>query len=401
MMTSTELYWDPYDYDLHADPHPVWRRMREEAPLYRNDRFDFWALSRFQDVWDTLGDWRSYSSAQGPILEMIRSGPVPDHMQSIIMKDPPRHTALRQTLNRAFTPRRVADLEAQIRAFVQKLLDEFTTSSGFDYVADFGAKIPGMVIATMLGTPDAALEEIRRLTDESLHLDEGDATQDAHYELAAALRDIHRTQLEARKVTPGDDLMSALLAAEITDDDGTTRRLTDTEMLSFIGLLSAAGNETVAKFVGWAGATLARYPAERAKLVADPDLIPNGVEEILRFEPPAMALARVTKRDVTLYDEVVPEGSAVVLVTAATGRDQRVFDDPDRLDVARPVERHLSFGFGPHVCLGAWLARLQARIVVEETLLRFPEWDVEWDQCEIVHTGSSVRGYAKLPIRVA
>ena len=399
-MTSTEIYWDPYDYDLHADPHPVWKRMRDEAPLYRNDRYDFWALSRFQDVWDALGDWKSYSSAQGPILEMIRSGPAPEHMQSLIMQDPPRHTALRQTLNRAFTPRRIADLEAQVRAYVQKLLDEFVGSSGFDYVADFGGKIPGMVIATMLGTPDAALEEIRLLTDESLHLDEGDASQDRHYEVATRLRDIHRVQLEARKTSPQDDLMSALLAAEITEDGGTTRHLTDTEMLSFIGLLSAAGNETVAKFVGWAGATLARYPAERAKLVADPELITNGVEEILRFEAPAMALARVTRRNVTWYDEVVPEGSAVVLVTASTGRDQLVFDDPDRLDVERPIERHLSFGFGPHVCLGAWLARLQARIGLQETLLRFPEWDVDWDACEIVHTGSSVRGYSKLPIRV-
>jgi cytochrome P450 len=400
-MTSTDLYWDPYDYDLHADPHPVWRRMREEAPLYRNDRYDFWALTRFQDVWDALGDWKTYSSAQGDILEIIRSGPLPEHMQSLIMTDPPRHTALRQTLNRAFTPRRVADLEAQIRAYVQKLLDEFVTSTGFDYVADFGAKIPGMVIATMLGTPDAALEEIRHLTDESLHLEEGEATQDRHYTLAAALKEIHRVQLEARKIAPRDDLMSALLAAEITDARGTRRRLTDTEMLSFIGLLSAAGNETVAKFVGWAGATLARFPAERAKLVADPNLIANGVEEILRFEPPAMALARVTRRDVTLYDEVVPEGSAVVLVTAATGRDRLVFDDPDRFDVERPIERHLSFGFGAHVCLGAWLARIQAQIVLEETLARFPEWDVDWDGCEIVHTGSSVRGYSKLPIRVA
>jgi len=398
-MTS-DLYWDPYDYDLHADPHPVWKQMRDEAPLYRNDRYDFWALSRFQDVWDALGDWKTYSSGQGDILEIIRSGSLPEHMQSLIMQDPPRHTALRQTLNRAFTPRRVADLEAQIRAFVQKLLDQFLGSNGFDYVADFGAKIPGMVIATMLGTPDAALEEIRHLTDESLHLDEGEATQDRHYEIAAALREIHRVQLDARKTAPQDDLMSALLASEITEEDGTTRHLTDPEMLSFIGLLSAAGNETVAKFVGWAGATLARFPAERAKLVDDPQLITNGVEEILRFEPPAMALARVTQRDVTLYDEVVPKGSAIVLVTAATGRDRLVFDDPDRLDVERPIERHLSFGFGAHVCLGAWLARLQARIVLEETLLRFPEWDVEWDQCEIVHTGSSVRGYSKLPIRI-
>jgi cytochrome P450 len=397
-MAPAELYWDPYDYDLHADPHPVWKRMREEAPLYRNDQYDFWALTRFQDVWDALGDWKTYSSAQGDILEIIRSGPLPEHMQSLIMTDPPRHTALRQTLNRAFTPRRIADLERQVRAFVQKLLDEHVASGGFDYVADFGAKLPGMVIAAMLGTPDAALEEIRVLTDESLHLDEGENGQERHYRVRAKLEEIHRAQLEERRTAPKDDLMSALLAAEITDDDGVERHLTDAEALSFIGLLSAAGNETVAKFVGWAGATLARYPAERAKLVDRPDLIPNAVEEILRYEPPSMALARVTQRDVVLYDELVPNGSAVVLITAATGRDRLVFDDPDRLDVERRIERHLSFGFGAHVCLGAWLARLQGQIALEETLARFAEWDVDWDNCEIVHTGSSVRGYSKLPI---
>ena len=228
-MSSTDLYWDPYDYEFHADPHPTWKRMREEAPLYRNDRYDFWALSRFQDVWDALGDWKTYSSAQGDILEIIRSGPLPDHMRSLIMTDPPRHTAIRQTLNRAFTPRRIADLEAQMRAFVQDLLDQFVGSSGFDFVADFGGKIPGMVIATMLGTPDADLEQIRILTDESLHMPEGEAGQERHYEIAAELKKIHRAQLEDRRRSPQDDLMSALLAAEITEEDGTQRSLTDTE----------------------------------------------------------------------------------------------------------------------------------------------------------------------------
>ena len=374
--------------------------MREEAPLYRNDRYDFWALTRFQDVWDALGDWKTYSSAQGDILEIIRSGPLPEHMQSLIMQDPPGHTALRQTLNRAFTPRRIADLEAQIRAFVQKLLDGFVGSTGFDYVADFGAKIPGMVIATMLGTPDAALEEIRRLTDESLHLDEGEATQDRHYEVAAALREIHRVELEARKTSPQDDLMSALLAAEITEDVGTARHLTDIEMLSFIGLLSAAGNETVAKFVGWAGATLARFPDERAKLVADPSSSPtrsrrSSASRRRRWLSPASPNATSP-----CYDEVVPRarrwcssprppGATVSCSTIPTASTSSV-----RWSVTSPSA-------SAPTCASACGSRAsRARIVLEETLLRFPEWDVDWDASEIVHTGSSVRGYSKLPIVV-
>ena len=193
-------------------------------------------------------------------------------------------------------------------------------------------------------------------------------------------------------------MMSQLLEAEMVDEHGTRRKVTDIEAVGFIHLLSAAGNETVAKFTGWAGATLATYPDEREKLLAQPGLIPNAVEEILRYEPPTMTLARVVQRDVVVHDQVVPEGAVMVVVISSAGRDPRKFTDPDRLDVGRQIDRHTSFGFGGHVCLGAPLARLEARIVIEETLARFPTWDVDWDNCDIVRTGSAVRGYSKLPI---
>jgi cytochrome P450 len=192
--------------------------------------------------------------------------------------------------------------------------------------------------------------------------------------------------------------MSALVTLEFTDEAGVTRPLHDREAASYIKLLASAGNETTARFTGWAGATLAQYPEERAKLVARPELIPNAVEEILRYEPPSMALARVAQRDVEWYGEVIPAGSAIVLVHASTGRDPRHFRDPDTLDVEREIERHLSFGFGLHVCMGASLARMEARVLLEEVLARFPEWDVEWEKTEIVHTGSAVRGYSRLPV---
>lgn len=401
MTPTDELYWDPFDYNLHADSHPVWRRMREEAPLYRNDRYDFWALTRFRDVLDAIVDWETYSSARGDILEVIRAGQS-EITESMISEDPPVHTVHRHLLSRAFTPRAVKSIEDRVRTFAQKLLDQQIGSSGFDFVEDFGARIPGMVIAAMLGTPDSALEYLRHLTDAQLHIDEDQGLDDrtAFNESAEQVGAYFMEQALARRENPTDDIMSALVTMELTDENGVTRKLDDLEAVQYIHLLSAAGNETVARFTGWAAATLALYPEQRAKLVERPGLIPNAVEEILRYEPPSMALARVTTRDVTWHDEVVPEGSVIVLLTAATGRDQRQFPDPDpdTLDVERHIERHLSFGFGIHVCMGASLARLEARIVLEEMLKRFPEWDVKWDQTEIVHTGSSVRGYCKLPI---
>jgi cytochrome P450 len=393
------VYWDPFDYGLHADPHPVWHRMREEAPLYRNDRFDFWALTRFDDVLRALVDHQTYSSARGDIIEIIRSDISNEYLQSLISQDPPSHTVQRQLLSRAFTPRAISRIEERVRGFAQRLLDERAGSGGFDFVDDFGARIPGMVIAAMLGTPDSDLDHIRRLTDSQLHVEEGDDAYDSNWDdSASALGDYFMEHVHARREHPGDDLMSALVTLEFTDEQGVSRKLSDMEACRYIHLLSGAGNETVARFTGWAGSTLAQHPDQRAKLVARPDLVPNAVEEILRYEPPSMSLARVVTKDVTWYDQVVPEGAVLMLVTAATGRDQRQFADPDTLDVERHIDRHLSFGFGVHVCMGASLARLEGRIVLEETLARFPEWGVDWNGTEIVHTGSAVRGYSRLPI---
>jgi cytochrome P450 len=394
-----ELYWDPFDYDLQANPHPAWRRMREEAPLYYNERYDFWALTRFDDVLSALVDWKTFSSAKGDVIEVIRGGELNEYARSLIAEDPPPHTVHRQLLSRAFTPRAVKGVEDRVRAFAQRTLDAQIGSGGFDFVDDYGALVPGMVIAAMLGTPDSDLEEIRRLTDAKLHIQPDKPFDRSTFdELSKELGQYFMDLARARRKDPGDDIMSALMTMEFTDERGVTRPLHDLEAVSYITLLSAAGNETTARLTGWLAATLAQYPDQRAKLVEDPNLIPNGVEEVLRYEPPAMALARVVKRDVTIHDQVIPEGSVVMLVQAATGRDQRRFPNPDTLDVARPIDRILSFGFGPHVCLGASLARMEGRVVLEEMLGRFPEWDVEWDQTEMIHTGSQVRGYSKLPI---
>jgi cytochrome P450 len=394
-----QLYWDPFDWKLHEDPHPVWRRMREEAPLYRNDKYDFWALTRFDDVLGVLLDWRTYSSSRGPSIETIRMSELNEFVAgSVICEDPPMHDLHRQLLIRAFTPRAVAQIEERVRGFAQELLDKRIGSGAFDFVDDYGGRVPGMVIAAMLGTPDSDVAEILHLSEEQISSGD-DPSDTTHFEeITNQLGEYFMGHVKARRKNPTDDIMSALVTMEFTDEHGVTRKLTDLEACAYIQLLSAAGNDTTARFSGWAGATLAQFPAERAKLVENAGLIPNGVEEILRYEPPAMALARVVMKDVTWYDQVVPAGSVVMIVQASTGRDQRQFPNPDVVDVNRKIERHLSFGFGVHVCMGAPLARMQGRIIVEEMLKRFPEWDVEWDTTEIVHTGSNIRGYKKLPI---
>jgi cytochrome P450 len=400
-MKPSDVYWDPFDYALHADPHPTWRRMRDEAPLYRNERYDFWALTRFEDVLDASLDWRNFSSARGDLLEIIRAGsPPPWYAHSVLSMDPPDQTALRNVLSRSFTPRRISALEPAVRRFVRELLDARVGSGGFDYVADFGALIPGRVIAAILGIPDDDRERVRNWADSSLHRDPDETDMRRYHSVGTQFADRIGEYLDERRKAPRGDMIEDLLGAEFTDAQGRERKLTDAEATAFIHLLAVAGNETLAKFVGWAGATLARFPAERAKLVERPGLIPSAVEEILRYEPPSLALGRYVQNDVRLHGVEVQKGSVLVLVTAATGRDPRQFPDPDRFDVERRISRHLSFGVGPHVCMGAPLARLEARIILEETLARFPRWEVDWDGCEIVHTGSAVRGYSKLPVRV-
>jgi cytochrome P450 len=397
-----DLYWDPYDYRLHADPHPVWRRMREESPLYRNEQYDFWAVTRFDDVSQVLVDWRTYSSAEGDILEVIRN-PVNEYTDSLIQEDPPLHDIHRHMLSRVFTPRAVRRIEERVRSYARVLLDELHGAVTFDFIEAYGARIPALVIAAMLGTPDEDVDEIRHLTDAQLDVAEGEPLDRATFdEYSARLGEYFMGHVVARRKDPTDDIMSTLVTLDFTDEKGESRHLSDLEACQYIALLSAAGNDTTARFSGWAAASLAEFPEQRAKLVERPDLIPNAVEEILRFEPPSMCLARVVTRDVVWYDEVVPEGAVMVPIHAASGRDQRHFTDPDPdvLDVEREIDRILSFGFGVHVCLGAPLARLEGRIMLEELLARIPEWGVVWDEAEIVHTGSSLRGYSKLPITV-
>jgi len=406
-MTSTagEIYYDPYDFEIDADPHPIWRRMREEAPLYRNDKYDFWALSRFADVEAGLSDWRTYSSAKGTLLELIRSGWQPP-AGVFIFEDPPLHDLHRKLLSRIFTPRRMAALEPQVRAYCVRSLDPLVGSGGFDFVADLGSQMPMRVIGMLLGIPEADQEAIRDGVDRSLKLKEGampsvGAGPKAGDSGTPGLfgQDAFPEYIRWRRQHPTDDLMTELLHMTFVDDDGVERRLRDDELLGYIGLLAGAGNETTTRLIGWTGYLLGEHPEQRARLGRDRSLVANAIEEILRFEAPSPVQARYVTRDVEHYGTRVPEGSAMLFVNGSANRDARRYTDPDRLDVGREDTHHLSFGTGLHFCMGASLARLEGCVALEEVLKRWPDWQVDHDRAKRAHT-STVRGWERLPVLV-
>ena len=394
----TDVYYDPYDYDIDANPHSVWKRMRDDAPVYRNEKFDFYALSRFHDVMTASLDAKTFSSAYGTVLELMTDEPGDTPM--MIFLDAPKHTQLRKLVSRAFSPRRISQLETNIRKVAAGYLDPLVGRSEFDYLQDFGAKLPVMVISALLGVPEEDREQIRVWTDSLLHRDQGETSADrAHADVSANLWGYFGRYVESRRSNPQDDMISDLMSAEIDLPDGSKRRLENVELLAFIGLLSGAGNETVARFLGWTCTLLDRHPDQRAALVAEPSLIPNAVEEILRYEAPSPVQGRRTTCEIELHGSVIPKGGKVLLLTGSAGRDEREYPEADRFDVTRDIDRHVALGYGTHFCLGASLARMEARIAIEETLIRFPEWEVRWDETERVHT-STVRGYHRVPVRV-
>jgi len=393
--TDSDIYYDPYDFEIDTDPYPIWRRLREERPLYYNERYDFYALSRFDDVERGLIEWKTYSSAKGTLLEIIKSGmEIP--AGSIIFEDPPGHNIHRSLLSRVFTPRKMNAIEPKIREFCARSLDPMVGTGGFDFIADLGAQMPMRTIGMLLGIPEQDQEALRDAIDEGLRLEEGTMPDTASYgsDLQSSNFDEY---IEWRAQHPSDDLMTELLQAEFEDETGTTRRLTRTEVVNVVNLLAAAGNETTTRLIGWTGKVLADHPDERRKLVEDRSLVANAIEELLRFEPPSPTQARYVTHDVEHHGEVLPEGSVVLLLNGSGNRDDRKFPDGDRFDVTRKIDHHLAFGYGLHFCLGAALARLEGRVALDEVLQRFPTWDVDWDNAKQART-STVRGWERLPV---
>jgi cytochrome P450 len=392
----TDLYWDPFDVEIDADPYAIWRRMRDEQPVYRNDRYDFWALTRFHDVEAAHRDHKAFSSAHGTVLELM--SPEAGTSDMMIFLDPPEHTRLRTLVSRAFTPRRVSGLEDEIRRLSRELLEPWRDGAPFDYVEDFAAQLPSLVITHLMGVPDADRLHVKHLIDTVFHIEPGvgmvnDVSLNAGIQLHYYIRD----QIEQRRQTPRDDLLTDLGRAEIGEEDGTVRRLTTREAANFANLLTSAGTETVARLLGWASVLLDRHPDQRAELAADPALVPNAIEELLRYEPPSPVQGRWLTRPTTLHGTTIPADSKVLLLTGAAGRDDRKYPDAERFDVRRSFDHHVSFGYGIHFCLGAALARLEGRVGLEETLAAHPTWEVDHDRCVRLHT-STVRGWTSVPV---
>jgi cytochrome P450 len=387
------VYYDPYDVEINADPYRAFRAIREEAPLYYNEQHDFYALSRFADVDDALVDHATFSSARGAIIELIKANiDIPPGV--IIFEDPPIHDVHRKLLARMFTPRKINDLEPKIREFCAHSLDPLVGGDSFDFVGDLGAQMPMRVIGMLLGVPEEYQEAARDMTNDQMRTEAG-KPMDA----AAGMNtgEFFADFIDWRAKHPSDDIMTDLLNVEFVDEKGVTRRLTREELLTYISVVSGAGNETTTRLIGWAGKVLAEYPDQRRELAENPALVPAAIEELLRFEPPAPHVARYVTRDITYYGQTVPEGSAMMMLIGAANRDHRQFPpDGDVFDIHREPRQHLSFSVGTHYCLGSALARLEGRIALEEILKRFPEWQVDLDRAALSPT-STVRGWDTMP----
>jgi cytochrome P450 len=383
--------FDPYSYGIHEDPYPVYRLLRDDAPAYFNEKRGFWALSRYDDVRLAINDWRTFTSTQGITIEPRRKGVEPH----IIEMDPPRHSQLRALVSRAFTPNRMARLEQPIRARARTLIEPFAGSGSVDVIADFAALLPMAVIGEMLGVPSVDQDRLRHAADSLLHREpDSDEITPEGIKGATTLYGYFDDLIRERRSRPGDDLLSVLIDAE---EQG--HALSQAELLGFCFLLIIAGNETTTKLLGNAVAWLAENPDQRGLVSGDRSLIPSAIEETLRYDGSTQAMARCLTTDVELHGERMRAGTKVLLLFGSANRDERHWGPTaDRFDIGRDAAGHFAFGHGVHHCLGAALARLEARVALEELLPVLGDYEVDKVGSRRVHSGN-VRGFACLPVR--
>jgi cytochrome P450 len=392
---DTDVYYDPYDLTIAANPWPTYARLRDEAPIYYTDRYDFWALSRYSDVEAALSNWETFSNSRSDILELVKSDF--DMPSGVMMfEDPPMHTMLRGLMGRVFTPRRMAAIENQIREFCVGCLDPHVGSGGFDIVAELAAMMPMRVIGMLLGIPESDQISYRDKQDANLRTKPGAPMKVSNADAIADGR-MFADYVEWRAHNPSDDLMTALLNVEFEDEHGVTRKLTRKEVLHYTQVVAGAGNETTGRLIGWLAKVLAENPEQRRQVVEDRTLLNRVVDETLRFEPTGPHVARYIIRDFECYGTTVPAGSALLLLFGAANRDPARYANPDTFDIHRDNKAHLTFGKGLHYCLGANLARLEGRVALDELLNRFPQWDIDYDSMRPAPT-STVRGWERLRI---
>jgi cytochrome P450 len=391
--STAEVYYDPFDFDIDDDPYPIWKRLRDEAPLYYNDKYKFYALSRHEDVSRELMNFAAFRSGRGTTMDIIMSGiELPPGV--VLFEDPPIHDLHRRLLSKVFTPRRMEAIEPLTRAFCVRALDPLMGSGKFDFVEDLGSTVPMRTIGYLLGIPEHDQEAIRDRGGSQITLQEG-TFRAVPQDFLEHSHEMFSDYIDWRVDHPSDDLMTQLLNAEVEDDEGL-RRLTRSEVLLYTSMIAGAGNETTTRLIGFIGQLLAEHPEQRRQIVKDPSLIPMAIEEVLRYEAPSPVQARYVAGDVECRGTMIPEGSIMLLLNGSANRDERRYPDGERFDIRRG-DTHLSFGHGLHFCLGSALARMQARVALEEVIRRWPDWQVDYANAGKAHT-SSVRGWAKLPV---
>jgi cytochrome P450 len=400
-MTATQLVFDPFSEEFFTDPYPTYRRMREEAPVYYSEEYDFYALTRHEDVAAAFKDYETYSSARGIELSMIKKGGVPPESKSMIFMDPPEHRRMRSLVNKVFTPRAITALKDTVTELIEYHLTQVDTRQ-FDVVADFSALFPVEAISTVLGVPAEHRQQIRHWVDTSLHREPGQIEMDeTNWEAVHQTGAFYYNLIQERRKKPQDDMISGLIAAEVERDSGGATQLDDIEITGFATLLGGAGAETVTKLVGNAIVQFARNPDQWQRLLNDRSKVPAAVEEVLRFEAPTQYNVRYSVKDAHLHGVTIPAGNPVFLLGGSANRDSDAFTDADKFDIDRDrtEAQNLGFGYGVHSCLGAALARLESAVALEKLLDLMPRYEVIWDGCKRVSM-TNVAGWSNVPVRV-
>ena len=396
---GTALEFDPFSDAFFDNPYETYRRMREDAPVYHSDRWDFYALSRYEDVVAAHRDWETFSSAYGVSLDMLGMRQKTQTNMIIIM-DPPEHDRLRKLVRTVFTRRAIDGLEPLVTKVIAGFLDQLTGRDSFDMVADFAALFPVEVISTMLGIPEGERQQVRLWTDEFLHREPNNPNATHDGVLASFAMHAYMLELARHKRRSPDDLLiSRLVTTTVEDEDGTVHQMTDDDIASFAVVLASAGSETVTKLIGNGVVIADQNPGQWQLILEDAKRIPGAVEEMLRLQPPSQYQGRFATRDVTLHGVTIPAGSPTLLITGAATRDPLVYDRPDVFDITRNASTTVVFGYGVHSCIGAWLARLEGRAAFEQIRARWPNFTVETEGLRRV-TMSNVAGYSHVPVRI-
>ena len=398
-MTKSKLVFDPFSEQFFNGAWETYRRMQEEAPVYYSEEYDFYALTRHEDVAAGLKDFETYSSAYGIDLSMVRSGERPP--PSIIFMDPPDHRHMRSLLNKVFTPRAIQSQKQMVTDKIDKYLGA-ADPDRFDVVQDLSGPFPVEVITTMLGVPEEQAQQVRHWIDESLtrepgQVEVGESGMQANINTAILYYDL----VKQRRDAPRDDLFTKLVDAELDCENGDKRRLDDLEIAGFATLLGGAGAETVTKLIGNAPVVFGRFPEQWQKLLDDRSKIPAAVEELLRYEAPSQYQVRRSMKDVQLHGVTIPAGKPIFLINGAANRDPEAWTDPDKFDVDRDrtEAQNMGFGYGIHSCLGAALARMESALALEKLLDYMPRYEVDWDGCQRVHM-QNVMGWKHVPVKV-